>query len=299
MKLRIRTLKKNRTAYLFILPVALCVLVFLLYPIWKAAVMSFQYWYLPKPKPNGHELIGLDNYRSVVTNKYFKNTVVITIIFTAITVTIRYAVGLASALIMNCAFKGRGLARAMIIIPWAMPQVVACLIWSLMYDSQYGVINYLLLQSHMISENIAFIDNPATALASAMVVTIWKGFPFAAIMLLAGLQGISTDQYEACRVDGARALQTFWYVTLPGLKPVSVVTFLLLVMWTLKDFAIVYALSYGGPMRSTEIITIFIYNTAFRNFDFGMAAAAGMIMMVFSLLFTWFYLKALKMEDAQ
>lgn len=299
MRERIKLLKKNRAAYLFILPVALCVIVFLLYPILKAAVMSVQYWYLPKPKASGHAFIGMDNYWSVITNKYFKNTVSITLIFTVITVIARYAIGLASALIMNCAFKGRGLARAMIIIPWAMPQVVACLIWSLMYDSQYGIVNYLLLQSHVIAENIAFIDNPATALWSAMVVTVWKGFPFAAIMLLAGLQGISTDQYEACRVDGAHALQTFWYVTLPGLKPVSVVTFLLLIMWTLKDFAIVYALSYGGPMRSTEIITIFIYNTAFRNFDFGMASAAGMIMLVFSLLFTCFYLKALKMEDSQ
>lgn len=297
MKQRIKAFKKNRAAYLFIIPVTLCVIIFLLYPILKAAAMSFQYWYLPKPKASGHAFVGLENYQAVITNKYFRNTISITVIFTVITVAARYAIGLASALIMNCAFKGRGFARAMIIIPWAMPQVVACLIWTLMYDSQYGIVNYLLQQSHIIAENLAFIDNPATALGSAMVVTVWKGFPFAAIMLLAGLQGISSDQYEACRVDGAHALQTFWYITLPGLKPVSVVTFLLLVMWTLKDFAIVYALSYGGPMRSTEIITIFIYNTAFRNFDFGMASAAGMIMLVFSLVFTYFYLRALKMED--
>ncbi len=110
--------------------------------------MSFQYWYLPKPKASGHAFVGFDNYREVLTNKYFKNTISITVIFTIVTVAARYVVGLASALIMNGAFKRRGVARAMIIIPWAMPQVVACLIWTLMYDSQYGIVNYLMQQSH-------------------------------------------------------------------------------------------------------------------------------------------------------
>lgn len=292
-KLRMR-FRKNKDICLFLLPLLIIIFVFLIYPIYKAFVMSLQYWYLPKPKPDGNPFIGLSNYRNIFKSEYFTNSLLRTFIFIIVTVSIRYIIGLGSALLLNTKFKGRGIARALIIIPWAMPQVVACLVWILMYDGQFGIINYLLMKFNMINQNIAYLDNPSTAFAASMAVTIWKGFPFVSIMLLAGLQSIPKELYEACEIDGANAWQRFWHVTIPMLKPVSSVVFMLLVIWTIKDFAIVYVLASGGPSRATELTTVYIYHQAFKYFNFGEAAAGGMIMLIFSLIFSAFYLRALK-----
>lgn len=256
--------------------------------------MSFQYWYLVKPKPNGNYFVGIENYKNIISSHYFKNSVGITLIYIAVTVAFRFIIGLFAALLLNTRFLGRGLARALLIIPWAVPEVVATLVWILMYDQKYGIINYLLTNFHFIGSNIGFLIDPKVALPAAMAVNIWKGFPFVAIMLLAGLQSIPQELYEASTVDGANSLQKTIKITLPMLKPVSVIVFLLLVIWTIKDFAIAYLLAKGGPSRATEILTIFIYQTGFKNFDFGEAAAGGMIMLLFSLLFTYFYLKMTK-----
>jgi multiple sugar transport system permease protein len=132
-----------------------------------------------------------------------------------------------------------------------------------------------------------------------MFVNVWKGFPFAAIMLLAGLQSIPKSLYEAASIDGAGRWRQFTHVTFPMLKPVSVIVFLLLIIWTIKDFGIVYVLTGGGPSRVTEILTIFIYRAGFKSFDFGLASAAGMILLIISVLFTVLYMKATKAGEMQ
>ncbi|KIL40461.1 ABC transporter permease [Gordoniibacillus kamchatkensis] len=286
-------MKDNRVGYLFIAPLVISVALVLLYPIGKAALMSFQYWLVTKPK-NGHPFVGLDNYRELFASDYFYRSLGITFLYIIVTVAARYVLGLLTALLLNKNFKGRGLVRALVIIPWAVPEVVTCLVFILMYDYRYGVINDLLLKMKMISNPVAFLGDSHTALGAAMFVNIWKGFPFAAIMLLAGLQSIPKDLYEAATVDGAGIWRQFRSVTLPMLRPVSVVVFLLLVVWTIKDFGIVYVLTGGGPSRVTEILTIFIYKIGFKTFNFGVAAAGGMILLLISIVFTLIYLKATK-----
>ena len=294
---RYGNLNSSLKDYFFVLPLVLVMAVFLAYPIIKAAIMSVQYWYMPKPKPEGNYFVGLDNYVSLFGDASFTHSLKITAIYIIVTVVLRFVIGLLAAILLNQSFRGRGIARALIIIPWAVPEVVACLIWILMYDKDFGIINFLAMNFQLISEPVGFLSDPSIALPAAMAVNIWKGFPFVAIMLLAGLQSIPTELYEAARVDGAKPFQQFSNITWPMLKPVSMVVFLLLIIWTIKDFGIAYLLARGGPSQSTEILTIYIYQTAFKYFDFGKAAAAGMIMLVFSIIFTYFYLKVLNKEE--
>ncbi|MFS0725280.1 carbohydrate ABC transporter permease [Paenibacillus sp. 1P07SE] len=289
-----RHLRNNMAAYLFVSPLVLAIGLVLIYPILKAGLMSFQYWKVARPIPEGNPFVGLDNYQATLTSGYFLNSLWITFLYIVVTVLLRFVLGMGTAVLLNTPFKGRGLVRALVIIPWAVPEVVACLVFILMYDYQFGVINDILLKMNVLSNPIAFLGETDTALGAAMFVNVWKGFPFAAIMLLAGLQGIPKDLYEAASMDGAGRWRQFANVTFPMLKPVSVIVFLLLIIWTIKDFGIVYVLTGGGPSRVTEILTIFIYRAGFQSFDFGLAAAAGMILLVISVVFTLLYMKATK-----
>ncbi len=277
--------------YIFLAPLLLIILVFLIVPIAKAAVMSFQYYYIAKPSPDGTYFVGLKNYRAVLTDDYFYNSVKVTAFYIVTTVLGRYVIGFITALLLNTRFLGRGLARALIIIPWAVPEVVACLVWILMYDRDYGIINFLLNNAGILSQNIAYLQDVSIALPAAAVVNIWKGFPFVAVMLLAGMQSVSSDMYEAADIDGAGWVQKVRYITIPSIKSVSGIVFLLLIIWTIKDYAIAYVLTKGGPSRATELLTIYVQQMGFKYFDFGKAAASGMLMLLVSLGFTYFYFK--------
>ncbi|MPM07563.1 Inner membrane ABC transporter permease protein YcjO [bioreactor metagenome] len=290
---RLKAHRDTLTGYAFVLPLVIILAAFLAYPIIKAAVMSVQYWRMMKPSANGHYFVGFDNYAKVFKDEFFWNSVWVTLQYMVVTIVARFILGFITALALNTKFKGCGLARALVIIPWAVPEVVACLVWILMYDKDYGIVNSVLTGAGVISGNIGWLLDSKFALPAAMAVNIWKGFPFVAIMLLAGLQGIDQEMYEAATVDGATPFQKLRYITLPSLKPVSMVVFLLLIIWTMKDYAIAYLLAKGGPARSTEILIIFVQQTAFKYFDFGKASAVGMLMLIASCIFTSFYFRTL------
>ena len=291
--MRLKMRRETKSGYLFVLPLVIILAIFLAYPIIKAAVMSVQYWDMMKPSDQGNYFVGAENYINVLQDKYFWNSVKVTVLYMIVTVVARFFLGFVTALALNTKFRGCGLARALVIIPWAVPEVVACLVWILMFDKDYGVINSMLSGMGLITENVGWLLDKNVALPAAMAVNIWKGFPFVAIMLLAGMQSIDQEMYEAATVDGASKLQKLRFITWPSLKPVSMVVFLLLIIWTLKDYAIAYLLAKGGPARATEILTIFVQQTAFKYFDFGKASAVGMIMLVASCIFTGFYFRAL------
>jgi len=290
-----RTVKKNSLPYLLIAPMAILVIAFIIVPILRNTWMSFFDWYLARP--SSHPFIGLENYIEVFTASTFKNSAKVTAIYIGVTVPARFLLALGIALLLSNTFKGRGLARSIIIIPWAIPVVVACLIWVQMLDYQYGIINYALIKLHLINEPLNWLSSMTLALPAAMAVNIWKGTPWPAIMLLAGLQSIPLELYEAAMVDGANAWQKFRYVTLPMLKPVSLIVFLLLVIWTIKDFAIVYVLNKGGPAHATEVLTVYVYRSAFEGLRMGEAAAGGMVLLAISMIFTIFYLRVMGGEE--
>ena len=293
-----RFLRRNGFLLLFLTPLVVTVTLFLVYPVIKAGVMSFQHWHLTRHHPDGHPFVGLANFRAVFQSPGFWSSLRITAEYIVVTVAARYVLGLIAALLLNEDFKGRGLFRVLIIIPWAIPVVVACLVWVLMFDYQYGIINHILETIGFLSSPIAYLGDVRAALPAAMVVNIWKGFPWVAIMLLAGLQTIPVGLYEAAVLDGASAWKKFRHVTLPMLRPVSAVVFLLLVVWTVKDFAILYVLTGGGPANSTELLTVYVYKSAFKFFRMGEAAAGGVVLLLISLFFTIIYLKVSRGDEA-
>ena len=284
--------KRKFYGYLFVAPLIFVLFAVLLYPIIRVAVMSFQNWYMIRPEQSG-TFVGLSNYNELFTSPTFNSSIIISVIYILVTVPARYALGFASALLLNQKFRGRAIARSLLIIPWAVPEVVTCLVWILMYDKDFGIINAMFRNIGILSANVGYLQDTSVALSAAMVVNIWKGFPFVAIMLLAGLQSIPAEMYEAARVDGTNAIQRFRYIVVPLLKPVSMIVFLLLVIWTIRDFGIVYILAKGGPSRATEVLPIYIYKMAFTNFDFGIASSGGMIMLICALIFAFFYIKVL------
>lgn len=290
-----RAWRKSALGYLLIAPMLSLVIVFIIVPILRNAWMSFFDYYLARP--SDHPFIGLENYTRVFTARTFKKSAQVTAIYIGVTVPFRFLLALGIALLLNTNIKGRGLARSIIIIPWATPVVIASLIWVQLLDYQYGMINHWLLQLGLIERPLNWLSSTKLALPAAMAVNIWKGTPWPAIMLLAGLQGIPQELYEVAMIDGAGTWQKFKNVTLPLLKPVSLIVFLLLVIWTIKDFAIVYVLNKGGPARATEVLTVYVYRKAFEGMRMGEAAAGGMVLLGISLIFTIFYLRMLGGEE--
>jgi multiple sugar transport system permease protein len=296
LKEKARHGKLNLTPYLFISPVVLVILLVIAYPLFTNISMSFYQNYLARPL--AHDFIWFKNYQDLFGDKTFWKSAQVTAIYISITVVIRFALGLGISLLLNQKVKLRGLARALIIIPWAIPDIVACLVWIQMFDFQYGIINYYLMQFHLIAEPLKWLSSISLALPAAMVVNVWKGTPWVAIMLLAGLQNIPNDLYEAAEIDGSNGWKKFLNVTIPLLRPVFISVFLLLVIWSIKDFAIIYILNRGGPVHATEVMTIYIYQKAFTDLKMGVAAAGGVLLLILSTFFTVFYLSSIGKEES-
>lgn len=283
--------------YALVAPALAVVAVMMLWPVAQTLWVSLHDYYLARP--GEHPFVGAANYQRILSDPIFGRSMIVTVLYTAVTVPARFVLGLAIALLLNERFRGRTMVRALVIIPWAMPVVVVGLLSVQMLDTEYGIIPYL-LQNVGIGQDapVAFVTSSTLALPTAMVVNIWKGTPFAAIMLLAGLQALPRDLYEAARIDGASTWQAFRAVTLPLLRSTSAVVILLLVIWTLKDFAIVYVLTGGGPAHASEVLPIYIYNQAFRGLRMDDASAAGIILLAISLIFTVAFLKVSRAGQA-
>lgn len=291
-----RWFRRNSLAYLLVLPMVTAMALLILYPIGRVIYMSFHDFYLARP--GAHPFIGLTNYLNVVKAFEFANSVKVTAIYILVTVPVRFILALALAVFLNEKFPGRGFVRSMAIIPWALPVVIAGLIWVWILNPEQGIINYTLLKMRVIDAPISWLGTRDYALPATMFINIWKGTPFIAIMLLAGLQSIPHELYEAGMIDGASAWRRFTDITIPMLKPVISFSILLLFIWTMRDFDIVYVMTYGGPARATELFTIFIYNTAFKSMRLGEASAAGVLLLLVSLVFTVFFLKLTKGDEA-
>lgn len=276
--------------FLLILPALLVLAAVLFYPIALAIYSSF--FDIGMMNLNKQTFIGLDNYATMVRTPAFWASARVTLIYTAGVVIGAYAVGLGAALLLNKPFRGRTIARTMIIIPWAIPNVVTVMIWNWMLDANYGVINYLLTVFHIIDTNLQWRALPHLAQISVIGVTVWTTFPVALVMLLAGLQAIPRDLYEAASVDGANAWQRFRHITWPGLAPVNIVLILMLTLLAFtRVVTIIYLMTAGGPAGATETLPIQTYLQAFKFFRMGYASAIGTIVLVIAVIFSLVYLR--------
>jgi ABC-type sugar transport system permease subunit len=274
----------NAAGYLLIAPAFLTLLAVIGYPLAMAIAMSLRKIILIKPHL-GQPFVGLENYRSVIEAPYFWNAVWQTGVWTGTNVVVQVALGLAIALLLNNRFPGRGLARGLMLIPWITPSVVAVLTWKWMYDAQFGIINQFLVEFGLLERSVAWLGNTGTAMGAVIIESVWKGTPFVFVMLLAGLQGIPGELYDSAKVDGADGWRRFRFITLPLLKPTIVIAATLTTIYTFNNFPAIWLMTEGGPLRSTETLTILVYKHAFQAFNFGEASAIGVITFLVLLLF--------------
>jgi trehalose/maltose transport system permease protein len=291
-------LQRRQTVLAWILLVpALAVVAFVaFYPLGKTVYYSFtDQQFLAGLQPT--KWLGFKNYfgaNGLIHDTDFKNSIVETVKFTLITVSFEFVLGLVIALVVNSNFKGRGVMRAVMLVPWAIPTVVAAQMWKWMYDDVFGVINDALMRLHLIHHSVAWISQPSTALASVSAVDIWKTTPFVALLLLAGLQVIPGELYEAARVDGASALQQFWRITLPLLRPAILVALVFRTLDALRVFDIFYV--FFGSRPDTQTMAIYDQNTII-NGDVGYGSAISVAIFLVIGLFVVIYATVMRVEE--
>lgn len=268
--------REQRLGVWLIMPSVLYVVVFVGYPALYGFISSLQAQYGFGPA----RFIGLRNYFEMVAQPDFLAAVWRTAWWTIGTVVPQVVLGTLAALLLTREFHGRGVFRALILFPWAIPTVVAGITWRWMFSDLYGIINLFLTKLGVIPQPVAWLAAPASAALAVEVVGVWKYYPFVTINVLARLQMIPQDLYEAARVDGASPWQQFVHVTLPQLKGVLIVVTLLRILYMVPKFDIIWILTSGGPARATETLSILAYTKAFLGFNLGQGAAIAMILFV-------------------
>jgi trehalose/maltose transport system permease protein len=277
--------RQTRIAWLLLLPSLAVVALVALYPLGKTVYQSFTNQAFLALTPT--KWVGLANYRQLIHDAVFRGAVWETIKFTLITVSFEFALGFAIALVVNSSFKGRGVMRAVMLVPWAIPTVVAAQMWKWMLDDTYGVVNDLGMRLHLISHPHAWIAEPSTALASVCAVDIWKTTPFVALLLLAGLQVIPQDLYEAAKVDGANALQQFWRITFPLLGPAILVALIFRTLDALRVFDVFYV--FFGNAPNTQTMAIYAQFTIVSNGYVGYGSAISVAIFLIIAVFVIIY----------
>lgn len=243
--------------------------------------------------------VGADNYLDLLASGEFWRTVGVTLLFALGSVVGGLVLGLAVALLLNRAFRGRGVVRMLLIVPWALPIVPAVLVWRWSLDAQYGIVNYLFQSVGVTTENIAWLNSPEWALPAVITIQVWRTFPFATLLILAALQNIAPELYEAAELDGAGAWQRFLHVTLPGIRTVIAVLALLKTVWALgADVTVIFLATRGGPAGSTRVLSLAAYIEAFDRYDFGQAAALGTVVLLLATIPVWLYLRFRGPKDA-
>ena len=270
-------------------PAVLVTLAIVFFPMIQTAWMSLHEYVLFRPKK--FDWVGLQNYFAVFQDEVFWISLRHTVIWIAITVPAQALLGLATALLLNQQFPWRPLARALIIIPWALPSVVIALMWAWIYDSNYGILNDLLLRIGLLETSIPWLANPDTALYAIILTLTWQGFPFFAVMILAGLQSIPRSYYEAASLDGASSLRQFWHITLPGISGVLFTAFLLRVIWVANSMDVIFVMTGGGPGYATYTLPLYAFIEAHTNLDFGYGSALAMTFTILLLGIVVLYLR--------
>ncbi len=259
----LRQMWANRFDYLYVMPAIVVMLIVIAYPIYYTVELSF-YKTPPGLQLKDKSFIGIDNYTAILSSDVFWRVTINTIIWTLSSTLIAFVLGFALALALHRDFFGRGFLRAIFIIPWVISAVAASYIWKWIYHSDFGIIGAVLVQLGILDRPPNFIDSVNTVLPSLIVVNIWREFPFAMIMLMAGLQTVPEQLLRAAQVDGASAWQRFWHVTFPHLRGVSTVTILLLAVANFNSFIIPWIMTGGGPSNASHIWITHIYELAFR-----------------------------------
>jgi multiple sugar transport system permease protein len=288
----LRKMWRHRADYAYVVPAIAVMLIVIAYPIYYTIDLSF-FKTPPGLQLRDKTFIGLDNYIAILTSEVFWKVTLNTVIWTAASTGFSFILGFAAALALHRDFFGRGVLRAILIIPWVISAVAASYIWKWIYHSDFGVIGAVLVQLGLASHPPNFIDSVDTVLPSLIVVNVWREFPFAMIMLMAGLQTVPEQLLRAAQVDGASTWQRFWHVTFPHLRDVSTVTLLLVAVANFNSFIIPWIMTGGGPSNASHIWITHIYELAFGRQRWGVAAAYSVLLFIILMTLGYFYVRAL------
>ncbi|KLO23411.1 sugar ABC transporter permease [Marinitoga sp. 1197] len=282
-------MKQRKFIILMLLPTILLISFIILYPTISGVLLSFKNYSIfnfGKVK-----WVGFENYKEIFSDVFYIDIVWNTIKWIFFSVFFQLIFGFILALLMKEPFKGRGLYAGFVFYPWAISGFAIGLIWSWLLNGQFGVINDILLRIGFIKEGFNFLSDPSLAMFSVILVNVWYGIPFFAIMILAALQSIPDSLYEAAEIDGAGYFTKLFKITIPYIKPTLINTILLRIIWVMNFPDVIYGMTRGGPAGSTEILSVKMINTVFYESNYSKAAAHGVIIVTVLVLYTIMYLK--------
>lgn len=286
----------NVIPYLLIGPVLLIMLALYVYPIGLVFLESISKTSILTGQM---DFVGLYNFKAVLGNKIFKDTLLLTLKYTIITVIIKILLGFFMAVFLNSDMYFTKTLRFLSLLPWAIQQVSVATVWKWILDGNYGYLNYYLTRLGIIKHNIVWLSDPKIAFMCAAIVDAWLGISLVSMIFLSGLTSIDRSLYESAKIDGANIFHRFKFITFNEMKRLIIVTSLLVTIWTFNSFNVIFVLTGGGPMRSTETLIVRIYQEAFYRFDQGASSALSVIVFLFLLMTTLVYIKLISKVDRE
>lgn len=283
----------RRFGFLLLLPAAGLIALLFAYPIFDTLYMSFREQDLYS---SATPFVGLANYRQLIHMPEFWISFRNAVIYASVTVSVQVTLGIALALLLNLQFVGRSFARGLMLLPYVLPSVASALIWKWIYNDLLGVLDDVLLRLHVLIQPVAWLARPELAMGAVIAVAVWKNTPFVVLVVLARLQTIPTELYEAAAVDGANAWHRFWRITLPQLSTVLVIVILLRLLWVFNEFDTIWLLTQGGPLNSTITLSILAYKKAFLEFKISEGIAVTVFMMLFLAIVSFVYFRFYRVE---
>ena len=283
-------------AYALLAPAVLAVLALIAWPMYLIVSISFREGKSLNFLALSNRPLGFGNYEIVLTDAATWHSVLVSFVYTFGTIVPAFLIGLSTALLLNRVFPFRRWLRSLMLLPWAAPGVMVSIVFLWLFDASFGVVNYALRSLGLISTDIAWYTSESTALLAVIVPTIWKAYPFFTLTLLAALQSIPGNLYEAADVDGASSWQRFVNITWPGIRGQAVLALVLNGLWAFREFDIIFAATGGGPAKATETLGIRAYNEAFGYFYMGRAAVVGVLMLAIALAFVLLARRELRKE---
>jgi multiple sugar transport system permease protein len=292
---KLRQARQEWNAYLFLAPGLLLFSLFTVFALLFAFYLTFHEWSIIEPdKP----FVGLDNYKDMFADEQFRQSVINTAYFTGASVPLGMIVGLLLALLLNQPLRGRGFLRTLYFLPVVTPFVVVAIIWKWLYNGDFGLFNYYLLQTHLINEPLGWLSDKNLAMPAVVLMTVWTSVGFSMVIYLAGLQAIPEELYEASKVDGAGPFARLRHITLPMLRPTTVFLAVIGIIGAFQVFTQIFIMTSGGPAERTTTVVYFIYLAAFKFYEFGYASTLSFGLLAILLVFTIIQLRIYRRGDA-
>jgi len=295
-KSTLQVIKNKLSPFAYLSPTIVLLTVLMLIPIIMVIIYSFKDNVVMNKNPI---FVGIANYVKIFSDSTFHQAILNTLYFTVMSVIFHFVLGLTFAMLLNTKVLSsltKSIFRVIYVLPWVFTATIIAILWRLMLNPN-GIVNYILTTANIVSSNVEWLSSSQVALHALTYINIWSGYPFFMISLLAGLQGIPSELYEAATIDGANTVQSFRYVTIPKLKPIIVSMAMLDFIWTMQQFPLVWMTTGGGPIHATEMLSTYTYKLAFSNYQFSTASASAVIVLILSMFMAIFYVKNQKAGD--